>query len=274
MKIARYILPLMLGCATTVWGQTKELKGSQSIEIKINPSYSNLMYESTNGNSDGEMGLGFELGYTYHITNRWGVGTGLRYQPFKAGYKNQNFNSTSATLTEPNGHDYTINQIINNKEEQHVNYLMIPVLASYRLPINERLAMRVAVGAAYGIATAEEVEFVEGTINRTAYFPKNDLVVDNLPEQTLGTFSNFINKTSEKQFGNTLMGLAEVGVEYSLNGKWLLTASFNGAIGGDVKNESAAIVQPNIYQSVTATDYVGTVKPVSMGLSLGVVYRF
>lgn len=268
------LLLMFLSSSSLVSGQTDSLQAKHSLDLSIIPSYNRLSYKSADNSSEGALGLGLQFGYTYHLTNRWGLGVGLRYQPFSATYKNLDYQTSSGLFTEINGYNYVINQTLNNTEKQHVNYMMIPVMASYRLPINRKLSVRVAAGAAYGFAFGEKLQVNSGTIVRSAYFPDNDLVVDNLPEQTLGSFTDYVNMTSGKQFKNSIMWTGEIGVEYALDQQWLLTGTINGVLGNDIKKNDGSIVQNNGYSGVTASNYVGAVKPVSVGLSIGVIYRF
>lgn len=268
------LLLMFLSATSHVLGQTDSLQGKHSLELSVIPSFNRLSYKSADNSSEGALGLGFQFGYTHHLTNRWGVGVGLRYQPFSATYENAAYQASSGLFAETNGHNYVISQTLNNTEKQRVNYLMIPVMASYRFPINGKLSVRIAAGAAYGLAFGEKFEFKSGTVVRSAYFPDDDLVVDNLPEQTLGSFTDYVNMTSGKQFKNSIMGLGEIGAEYALDEQWLLTVSINGVLGSDVKKNNEPIIQQNGYSGVTASSYVGAVKPASVGLSIGVIYRF
>lgn len=268
------ILLMFLSANSIVLGQTDSIQGKHSLELAIIPSLKRLSYKSADNSSKGALGLGLQFGYTYHLTNRWGVGVSLRYQPFSGTYKTRGYHTISGLYTESNGYTYVINQILNNTEKQRVNYMMIPVLASYRFPMIEKLSLRVAAGAAYGLAFGEKLNFKSGTIIRSAYFPDLDLVVDDLPEQYLGTYSDYINMPSHKQFKNAFMGIAEAGAEYVVNHQWLVSASVNAVFGSDVKKSDGAIVHPNGYSGVTASNYVGAVKPFSIGLSVGIIYRF
>lgn len=265
---------ILLSASSLASGQTDSIQGKHSLEFSIIPSLNRLSYKSADNSSEGALGLGLQVGYTYHLTNRWGLGVGLRYQPFSASYKNQGYQINSELLTEPNGHNYIINQTLNNTEEQRVNYLMIPVLASYRMPLTEKVSIRLAMGAAYGLAFGEKLTFSSGNLVRSAYFPDNDLVVDNLPEQSFGHFTDYVNMASGKQFKNAVMGIGEVGAEYALNDKWLMTAAVNGVLGSNVKKNNESLLQHNGYSGITSSGYIGAVKPVSMGLSVGVIYRF
>ncbi|WP_052345228.1 OmpA family protein [Alkaliflexus imshenetskii] len=268
------MLLILLSASSLAFGQTDSIKGKHSLEFSIIPSFNRLSYKSADNSSEGALGLGLKFGYTYHLTNRWGLGVGLRYQPFSSSYKNQGYQISSELLTEPNGHNYIINQTLNNTEKQRVKYLMIPVVASYRFPINEKISIRLATGAAYGLAFAEKLTFSSGSLQRAAYFPDNDLVVDNLPEQSFGYFNDYVNMASGKQFKNTIMGIGEVGAEYAMNDKWLMTAAMSGVIGSDIKKNNESLLQHNGYSGVTSSNYVGAVKPVSLGLALGIIYRF
>lgn len=268
------LLLMFLSAPSLVSGQTDSLQGKHSLELSIIPSYNRLSYKSADNSSEGALGLGFQFGYTYHLTNGWGLGLGLRYQPFSATYNNRDYQTSSGLLTENNGHNYVINQSLDNTEKQRVNYMIIPVLGSYRFPINGKLSVRVAAGAAYALVFGEKVQFNSGTIVRSAYFPDNDIIIDDLPEQSLGTFTDYIHKTSGNQFKNSIMGIGEIGIEYALDHQWLVTASINGVSGSDIKKKDGPIVQQNGYSGVAASNYIGAVKPVSVGLSIGVIYRF
>ena len=268
------LFAVLLACTAGAAAQTDTTSSKHMLELSIIPSYSTLSYKSADNSSKGGISLGINLGYTYRITERWGVGLGLRYQPFTASYQNNGYQSTSGLLTEPNGHQYAITQTLDTKEQQRVSYLMIPVMASYRYPVTNKLTMKVAAGAAYALALSEKLEVKSGTITRTAYFPNEDLTIDNLPEQTFGTYTDYINMPSDKQLKNAVMGIGELGMEYAINNRWLLAAAVNATFGGDIKKHSDPILQPNSYAGVTSTSYIGAIKPMSVGLSLGVVYRF
>ncbi|TCN63024.1 OmpA family protein [Acetobacteroides hydrogenigenes] len=268
------LLATMLAAASGAAAQTDTTSSKHSLEVSVIPSFSKLSYKSTDNSSKGAFALGVGIGYTYHLTERWGLGIGLRYQSFTATYQNKGYQSTSALFPEPNGHQYTITQTLDSKEKQRVSYLIVPLTASYRYPLTSKLSLKAAAGAAYALNMKEKMEVTSGTITRTAYFPNADLTIDNLPEQTIGTYTDYINRTSDKQFKNAIMGIGELGAEYTLNERWLLAAGISTTLGGDIKKQADPILQQYSYAGVTASNYVGSAKPVSVGLSLGVVYRF
>lgn len=268
-------LALMLcSFAPLVSGQSDSVSYKHAIEFSVIPSYSHLSYKSALDKSKGALGLGISLGYRYSLTENWGLSTGLTFQPYKGVYENNSFTVVSPSFTEPNGSSYTLTQTLDNKEKQKASYLLIPVKVDYRMPLTEKISLRAALGAAYGIAMGEKFDMHSGTVTRTAYFPAHDLTVDDLPMHAIGRFKDYINMPSEDQFKSTVMGLAEVGADYALTDQWLVKAAIVGTMGGNVKNSDYPTVQQYAYPGVTAINHTGDVKPKSVGLALGVVYRF
>lgn len=260
--------------APVVSGQSDSVSYKHAVEFSIIPSYSHISYKSALDKSKGGLGLGISLAYRYSLTENWGVSTGLTFQPYKGNYTNNSFTLVSPSFAEPNGNSYTLTQTLDNKEKQKAAYLLIPVKVNYRMQLTEKISLSAALGAAYGIAIGEKFDMKSGTVTRTAYFPAHDLTIEDLPMHAIGKFTDYVNMPSEDQFKSTVMGLAEVGADYTLTDQWLVKAAIVGTMGGNVKNSDYPTVQQYAYPGVTAINHTGDVKPISMGLALGVVYRF
>lgn len=244
------------------------------VELQIIPSMGKLGYKANGKKSNGAFGLGASATYTYLFNKNIGIGTGIRFQQYTGNIKISTHQARLENLTEPNGNNYNLTQTINNEEQQKVSNLLIPLLLQYRHAISNNMTLRFEAGPAWGMKVSESSKMKSGSITRTAYFPGADLTIDNLKEHGIGVFNDFFGESAGTQFKGTLMVMGELGAEYKLSNLWLVTSGINLTYGGNTKNQMAPVMEQNRYNGMAVTNMTAKINPISVGLSMGVVYRF
>jgi hypothetical protein len=135
--------------------------------------------------------------------------------------------------------------------------------------------LSISAGAAYNFYLKETKSIIVGSVYRQAYFPDINVVVDDFLPLTFGRFNDYVNPSPLKQFTKTTTGIFQIGITNHFNTKWVAHASLNFMYGMDnIKLRKINLLSPNEYSGVTATNYIGEIKPYSLGIRLGLSYNF
>lgn len=287
MKTKSLLLPLLIWAflaanTSTATAHASAAYDSTSVKVPyrhgfsigVIPAYSILKYKSDASSSKGGLGYGASLTYSYLFTKHWGFDVGASFNTFKGKYSFDGITTVSPTYTETHGNTYNVTQVLTTEEEQNLGYLLLPLRLTFRCHLSSNLYFKTALGAAYAFNVYEDRVVKSGTIVRSAYFPVIDVTVKELPEQTLGTYNTYINRSSKNQFKDAIVGVGELGFDYAITPKLYLNTTLHAVYGGDIKNQSGELLQQLSYSGVTTTNYIGSVKPISVGVNFGLIFRF
>lgn len=244
------------------------------LSISLSPSFSTLRFSYQGVGSKGALGVSANFEYTYLLSKKWSVTTGLGYNLFNSSISLHDVSEISPILTEKNGNRYTVTQQLNTIEKQQVAFLTIPLKANYRLELTDFISLKVTVGAAYALPISENVKMTSGSIKRSAYFPDLNVSITDLPSQNFGRYNGFIKPSSKKQFKGTIMALAGVAGVYDLNEQLSVSGGIQFMFGGNIKNISEDSFSANSYSGATAASSVKSINPFMAGIGIGVSYRF
>ena len=239
------------------------------------PSISLLNYKSADQKSSisGDIGLGIE--YAHFFGQHLGLSVGAELTSFSSYYTFYGRKDSLKLFDSWSGRYYELRQNLTTKEFQRVTYLSFPVKVMYRCLINNWLTFNASVGAAYAMYYNEKQSIVSGTIDRRAFFKDIFVEVDEFYPLMFGKFPTYINPSNENQFKSTIIGIAQTGLSFHLYGNWNMHTELNFQYGfKNIKNRSINLLVPEEYSGVTATNYIGDIKPLSIGLRVGFVYNF
>jgi hypothetical protein len=243
--------------------------------IHFTPTVSILNYRSIDSKSTiaGNMGIGME--YAHYFGQHWGLSAGAELTSFNSFYSFKGRRDSLEMFDNWSGRYYTLRQNLTTKEYQHVTYLSFPVKIQYRCLVNSWLTFNASVGAAYSLYLSENRSIISGTIDRRAFFNGIFVEVDDFHPLMFGKFKDYINPSREKQFKNTVIGIAEAGISFHLVGNWNMHTVLNLQYGfQNIKNRNINLLVPEEYAGVTATNYIDNIKPLSLGIRVGFAYIF
>ncbi|MDD3322432.1 MAG: hypothetical protein PHS59_13415 [Paludibacter sp.] len=278
MKIRNFILVVLilfnLASGFTQTNYSGRGRPDQLI-LHTTPSVSLLSYKSLDSKStiSGNIGTGLEYGHFFNEI--WGLSIGAEITSFSTFYHFKGRKDSLELFDNWSSRYYKLNQNLTTKEFQSVTYLSFPVKINYRHRLTKSLNFNVSAGAAYTLYFAENKSIVSGTIDRQAFFGDIYVNIDEFYPLMFGKFTDYINPSSEKQFKSTLLGVVQMGLSFNLADNWNMHTELNFQYGfQNIKTRSINLLIPDEYSGVTATNYIGEIHPLSLGLRIGVAYNF
>ncbi len=241
----------------------------------ITPTVSLLNYSSIDSRSLPAPTLGFGLEYAHFFHRRLGLSIGAEFNSYGAFYLFNDRRDSLQLFDDWSSRNYKLRQQLHTKEYQRVTYLSIPVKAHFRQMLGQAVNLHISVGAAYNMYLSETRSILAGTINRQAYFGDIHVDVDDFLPLMFGKFNDYIKPNPQPQFSKTLTGIAQMGLSFQLSTRWTLHTDINYQHGfKNIKTRSINLLEPLEYAGVTATNYIGNIKPYSLGFRLGISYNF
>jgi hypothetical protein len=278
MKIRIYILVVLLSM-NAVCGYAKGYYTSRErpdqLMFHVTPTVSLLDYKSVDSKSSisGNIGIGAE--YAHFFSQHWGLSVGAEISSFSSFYFFKGRRDSLELFDNWSSKYYMLRQNLTTKEHQNVTYLSFPVKFMYRHIFTKRLNFNASIGAAYGLYISENKSIISGTIDRQAFFGDIYVNIDEFYPLMFGKFTDYINPSPVKQFKSTVLGIAQVGFSFKLAEDWNMHTELNFQYGfQNIKCRSINILVPEEYSGVTATNYIGNIRPVSLGLRIGLAYTF
>lgn len=243
--------------------------------LHTTPSISLLDYKSVDSKSaiSGNIGIGTEYGHFFN--QYWGLTVGAEITSFSTFYTFKGRKDSLEMFDDWSLRYYKLRQKLTTMEYQSVTYLSFPVKLNFRHRLTNSLNFNISAGAAYTLYLTENKSIISGTIDRQAFFGDIYVNIDEFYPLMFGKFPDYINPSSEKQFKNTLLAVAQMGISFNLADNWNMHAELNLQYGyKNIKLRAINILVPDEYSGITATNYIGEIKPVSLGLRIGIAYNF
>lgn len=243
--------------------------------LHLTPSVSLLNYKSTDGRSmlSGNIGAGVE--YAHFFGKNFGIGVGAEFTSFSTFYKFNSRRDSLQLFDAWSSRFYMLRQNLTTLEFQRVNYISLPVKIHYRHYLTKKLNFNISGGVAYTKYISESKAIVSGTIDRQAYFDDIHVTIDEFYPLGFGKFKNYIHPSSIKQFKSTLLAVAQTGFTFNLAPNWNMNTELNFQYGiKNIKTRAIDILVPEEYSGITATNYIGTIHPLSIGIRVGITYNF
>jgi outer membrane protein W len=270
--IVLFLFNLVSGYAQTTYSGRGR---PDQLMIHATPSLSLLDYKSVDSNSSFSGNLGAGLEYAHFFNKYVGLSFGAEVSSFSTFYTFNGRKDSLQLFDNWSSKYYKLRQNLTTKEYQKVTYLSFPIKINYRHNFTKDLNFNVSVGAAYALYITENKSIITGTIDREAFFGDINVNIDEFYPLMFGKFTDYINPSSEKQFKSTVLGIAQMGFSFNLADNWNMHTELNFQYGfQNIKYRSINILVPNEYSGVTATNYIGEIRPISLGLRIGIAYNF
>jgi outer membrane protein OmpA-like peptidoglycan-associated protein len=164
---------------------------AQELSIKINGGLSGIQYDSAIGNGSIKFGAGLGLGYTYSLSNHWGVLAGIETQYNSNEFKlNPNQKISSYEIDDVgSAFDYRVSPK-GYKETQHFMSFAIPVMVQYRTQVSNSTGIYLGLGGKFLIPSKLKAKVSTEELALSGYYPDLNLEIYDLPSHGFGTLNN------------------------------------------------------------------------------------
>ncbi len=277
MKKPVFLFFLIAIATISVVAQPLYTKNQQPdhLMFHVTPSLSLLGYESAEGRSKPAPVAGLGVEYAHFFHRSIGLSAGVELNSYAAFYTFDGRSDSLQMFDSWSSYHYKLRQQLYTKEYQRVSYVSFPVKVILRQRLSRTVNLNLSSGLAWNVYLTEKKSIVAGTIHRQAYFDDIHVNVDEFYPLMFGQFTDYINPSPQKQFGTTLTFVAQAGLSFQLNTKWALHTELNFQSGlKDIKERHIDLLVPEEYAGVTATNYIGEIKPRTLGLRIGFTYNF
>ncbi|MBO4371553.1 MAG: outer membrane beta-barrel protein [Bacteroidales bacterium] len=263
----------LLMLATTISAQ-------QYITFDFGGGINNVSFDpGSNGTKKVGAGIATQIGYRYFFNDNWGAGIGVGFNTL----------SDKATLTfnhnEQNGTDPTI--LTEHKERNYLteynsveekvkaSTIDIPIGAYYNYAINDKWSLNAGVNLVVSILAGKKFESKAGIVNVSAELPYYNVVMTDLPQHNLSTYSDFDGTPDFKSVSIGIGG--ECKAYYALNDKIDLSIGIGGVYRfSDIQNQKLEkLFNPDTheYVGITQTSLCSGVKLISFTGTVGIRYH-
>jgi len=259
---------IVLSLLASVMIQAQE--PTQYLHFSVGGGLNNLSYTVPNGSQTARVGYTINGAYSYFFTPNWGLQAGLGIQSFGSISKLNYFTAAPAVDSEGDAFEFRT-QYTNWQEKQNALFLEIPIAAQYRYTINEKFGLIGSLGVKMSLPIYTKYQTFGGQIRTTGYYEQWNVELYDLPKQGYSTITNsFTDKIS---LNPVFTGLVDFGGLYKLSSNLELYAGayFNYGFNKAKTPDTKVIYQlDGAYNGMFASNQVQNVKPVSLGLKVGI----
>jgi hypothetical protein len=265
-----YILICFLLTSSILTGQSHEFS------IYGAGGMSNLGYKFDGGKGSGGTGFGAGVGYTYNISDNFGITTG-------AGFASYSGKATSETLSGqyvPDNADGNFSySIAGYEEKQSATMVVIPLMLQYNT--DGSTSFVAAGGLKFGLPVSAKTTITSGVLTTSGHYSYEDQTYSNLPQHSFVTGQSIADIKSDTKFGLATMLSLEAGLRFSLSEKTGLYAGLflDYGLNSIQKSGDKHVVEyqasnPQFkYNSVLNTGMVDKVNLFSIGLKVAIKIR-
>lgn len=260
-------------------------KKSSFIEVDAGYDLHEINMKVSTGKKMNKGGLMLYGGFGHNFANRWGFAAGLRYNGLESAIKHDFIDylhevEDPELLLDDQRRDIEV-EYSSLKEETKETVLSLPIAASYRLPLGQRLMLEARANIAPGVVLSQEFKTVSGEIS-VAYsyhssFKGAEVEVDRVDE-LIGHGSNrrtgFSGDTDLKKF--FVSAGADVYLVYPISRSLAISAGVYGSYTlTDQKNGSSLhIFDGETFVGTSQSDVCSKIHPYNFGVSAGLRYYF
>jgi hypothetical protein len=249
-------------------------------------NYSLNMGGSKTDGADGISGFA-GIAYTWNITHRIGIATGLELIRYGA-------KTTYETITsDPNdpGNTYNAGDHVfrmlfnytmeNYVEEQTAAFLTIPVMLQYSVPLSGTKKFYVSGGLKFGLPINAKATIFPGTVTTSGYYSFQNQPYTDLPQYGFISAEALASTTNDIDVSVLLTASLETGVRFCLTDKILLYTgayldyglnNLRSTKDKELLNYQVLIPSELKHASVLNTSHVNNVKTLGVGLKVKVSF--
>jgi len=200
------------------------MRGRSEISLYFGGGLSTLTYKPEVGSVSSGMGGLIGVGYTWFVSGRWGIVTGVEAAFYNAKYAANepfmgNYYALSGTLGAL-GNDFEFSyELQDYTEKQSAVFLQIPVMAQFQTG-----RIFASLGVKIGIPISGKFNLEAGNLSTSGYFPAESQTYDDLPDRGMGNIG-----------ASSYSGDLDIAILYSAaleaGGQWFLGRRTNLYVG-------------------------------------------
>lgn len=241
----------------------------------VTPAFTLLNYKSAESRSLPSLNGSFGVEYAHFFGLHLGVSIGADISSFSSFYAFGGRRDSLQMFDNWSSLYYKLRQNLTTKEYQRVTYYAFPLKLHLRMLASRTLVFNVSGGLQYSIYASEKQAIVGGTVDRSAYFDDIHVDIDEFYPLLFGKFNRFINPSPQRQFKKTMFAVAQAGFSFRLAEDLNMHTELNFQYGlKNIKTRNINLLVPDEYAGVTATNFIGNIRPISLGLKIGITYTF
>ena len=266
----KYISILLFLTLTIV---TFAQKNENALSFSLGGGQNQLSYKSTNGIEKAGYGWSADLAYHFYFSTRVGIKAGMAIQSYSSSTV-LNFTEETPDI-DSEADDYIFRAKFSNwQEQQQLLNIELPVAVLYLFPVSERFFLQTSVGVKICLPISSTYKKTGGSITTSAYYPKWNVELTNLPQYGYDTFTNTYKGTYNSTIG--IAGIAEIGGQYKLTEKLNLYAGlyYNYGLNNMLESDDQKLyLKTAVYNGIFNADQTKVMKPIAMGLKVGINYK-
>lgn len=176
-----------------VSGLTSFSQTNQSLYFNGNVGMNSLSYSISGGTSKPKLGYGGKIGYIYHFTPNWGIGTGVGFS-FSA--TNGYLNGTKISIEnqiDDEGDLYRGDFYFRNWQEKQTFFIAeVPLFVHYQYDfgLEKRRQIYIYLGAKCQLPLMAKYQVTDGEIEKQGYYDKWNIIFFKMPNHGFGTEKN------------------------------------------------------------------------------------
>ena len=215
MKTIATKLAVCLMLVVPVIGYTSAQAQQHEVSAQAGFGLSTLNYDVANGSSKGRVGFNVGVGYTYFLSEQWGVSAGLDLSFYNGKATLGNITSAYQTVDNEKDNVQYRSAFGTYEETQQAMFLNIPVMAQFQHPVMETAKFYAQAGVKVGIPVSGKFKAADATYTTTGYFPAYNIEVANSPSGGFGTYEGKSVK-NDLDLKLSFALAAEAGLKWSL----------------------------------------------------------
>ena len=200
------------------------MRGRSELSVYVGGGLSGLTYKPDAGSQSPGFGGLFGIGYTWFVSGRWGVVTGLELSMYQAEYtagatykdSHHATSGTSSTLGDDFVFSYEYQRF---SEKQSAFFLQIPVMAQFQTG-----RFFASAGIKIGIPASGKYDISAANLTTSGYFPSENQTYNDFPDRGLGDLG------AASYSGNLDMGI-HYAAALEAGGQWFLGKRTNLYVG-------------------------------------------
>lgn len=234
----------------------------------------NISYPLTQGKYENGRGFTINAGYGYFFHRNWGFSAGLGVKSMKAEASLDNF-MLGLPSVDSEGVDYEFRNYFSNwKEQQKTLLIDLPVAFQNRLFLG-KFTFQTSVGLMVSFPTSSEFIVKDGSITTTGYYSQWNVELKNMPQHGFTTLTS--HPKGDISLKTAFSAFGELGVLYSLSETFSLYAGgyYHQGLNNIINDQKKPVYEGDgAYNGVLRSALTDNVKPVAMGVKVGIVWTF
>jgi hypothetical protein len=281
MKNIRLIIICLLISNIAVSQDTDTTSSKHEFSIYASGGMSRLSYKFDAGTVSGGFGGGGGVGYTFNISPKFGIATGIGIAMYGSKAASDGFSGRYNTFDDGDELQFNYTVARGYEETQSATLLTIPVMAQYSVPLGGgSTSFYAAGGLKLGLPISAKT-LITSVSTSSGHYSYEDQTYEELPQYGFIREAGVSKMKSDIDLGFAAMLSLEAGLRFSLSGKTGLYAGlfFDYGLNSIQKSNDKHVVEYQSldpsqlkYNSILNTEMVDKINLTSVGLKVKIAF--